>query len=75
MTEPKAREIQVKEKQEVTSPAEQTMPGPVFTPEVDIYETDKEITLLADMPGVKADDLVIDLRKSVLTLSGHVAPN
>jgi HSP20 family protein len=56
----------------VTTPAEQMMPGPVFTPAVDIFETDTEIALVADMPGVKAGDLNIDLRESILTLSGGV---
>ena len=46
----------------------------VFTPAVDIFETEKEITLLADMPGVKANDLTIDLRDNTLTLSADVAP-
>jgi HSP20 family molecular chaperone IbpA len=50
------------------------MPGSVFTPAVDIFETDKEISLLADMPGVKATDLNIDLRDDTLTLTGAVAP-
>lgn len=67
-------EIQPKEKQEVSVPAEQTKPGPVFTPAVDIFETEKEITLLADLPGVKLDDLNIDLRDNILTLTGDVAP-
>jgi HSP20 family molecular chaperone IbpA len=68
------KEIQLKEKQGLPAPAEQTKPGPVFTPAVDIFETEKEITLLADLPGVKPDDLNIDLRDSVLTLTGDVAP-
>lgn len=68
------RELQVREKQEVAGPAEQTRPGLVFTPVVDIFETEKEIVVLADMPGVKADDLTIDLRENVLTLTGDVAP-
>jgi HSP20 family molecular chaperone IbpA len=67
-------EIQAKEKQELSVPAEQTKPGPVFTPAVDIFETVKEITLLADLPGVKSDDLNIDLRDNVLTLTGDVTP-
>jgi len=46
----------------------------VFTPAVDIFETEKEITLLADMPGVKADDLTIDLRDNTLTLSADISP-
>lgn len=71
MAETQAKDIQVKQKQEVTTPAEQTKPALVFTPLVDISETEKEITLLADMPGVKAADLKIDLRDDVLTLIGE----
>jgi HSP20 family molecular chaperone IbpA len=69
-TESKA--LQAKEKAEVTTPAEQTRPGAVFTPAVDIFETEKDITLLADMPGVKADSLNIDLHENVLSLDGDV---
>ena len=72
MADKESKSLQVKELAEVTSPAEQTRPGLVFTPAVDIFETDKEITLLADMPGVKAGDLNIDLRKNVITLDGDV---
>ena len=74
MANAQSKELKVREKQEVTSPAEQTTPGLVFTPAVDIFETEKEITLLADMPGVKADNLTIDLRDNTLTLSAEVAP-
>jgi HSP20 family molecular chaperone IbpA len=72
MLDKDSKELQVKEKQEVTSPAEQTTPGLVFTPAVDIFENEKEIVLLADMPGVKAKDLNIDLRDNTLTLDGGV---
>jgi HSP20 family molecular chaperone IbpA len=68
------KELQVKEKQAVASPAEQTRPGVVFTPEVDIFENEKQITLLADMPGVAPGDVNVDLNDSVLTISGEVAP-
>ena len=67
-----SRALQAKEKAEVTSAGEQTRPGLVFTPAVDIFETDKEITLVADMPGVKAQDLDIDLHDNVLSLDGEV---
>jgi HSP20 family protein len=72
MADTESKALKVKEKAEVTTPAEQTRPGLVFTPAVDIFETDKEITLLADMPGVKAGDLNIDLHENVLTLDGSV---
>ena len=74
MDDTQSKELKVREKQEMTTPAEQTTPGLVFTPAVDIFETEKEITLLADMPGVKADDLTIDLRDNTLTLSADIAP-
>lgn len=69
-----SKELQVKEKHEVASPAEQTRPGVVFTPEVDIFENDRQINLLADMPGVAPGDVKIDLDDGLLTISGEVKP-
>ncbi|GAB6905912.1 Heat shock protein Hsp20 [Desulfosarcina cetonica] len=68
-------ELKVREKQEVAPSAELTKPGPVFTPHVDIFETDNSLTLLVDMPGVKADDLNVDLRDDILTLTGDAKPS
>ena len=68
------KELQAKGKVEVPAAAEQTKPGPMFTPNVDIFETDKEIIMLADIPGVKAPDLTIDLRDDTLTFTGEVKP-
>jgi HSP20 family protein len=59
------------ENNKVPDGPEQTRPGPVYSPVVDIFENDTSITVLADMPGVKANDLTIDLRESVLTLTGR----
>lgn len=73
MADKEKKEIQVKEKQEAPAP-EQTRTGAVFTPAVDIFETETDITLLADLPGVTTRDLTIDLRDNVLTLSGDIAP-
>lgn len=67
-------EIQKSEHGGVPTGPEHTRQGPVFTPAVDIFENENSITVLADMPGVKGEDLNIDLRESVLTLSGRVAP-
>jgi HSP20 family molecular chaperone IbpA len=69
-----SKDIKVREKQELATPAEQTKPGAVFTPQVDIFETEREITLLADIPGVKSDKLNIDLRDDILTITGDVEP-
>ena len=51
---------------------EQTRSGPVFTPAVDIFEDEQKISILADMPGVKHEDLKIDLREDTLTLIASV---
>jgi len=72
MTESEAKALQAKEKSEVSTMTEQTKPGLVFTPDVDIFETEKGLTLLADMPGVKVEDLNIDLKENILTLDGDV---
>lgn len=72
MAEKESKALQPKEKAEVTSPAEQTKAGLLFTPAVDIFETDNEITVLADMPGVTAENLNIDLKDNILSLDGDV---
>jgi len=66
--------MQTTSKQELESAAEETRPGPVFTPAVDIFEGPHAITLLVDMPGVQAERLDVDLREGLLTLRGDVAP-
>ena len=65
-------DIQKAEKAGVPAVPEQTRPGAVYSPATDIFENDNSITVLADMPGVKAQDLEIDLRENVLTLTGRV---
>ena len=67
-------EIQKAESASVPTIAEPTRSGPVYTPAVDIFETERAITVLADMPGVEPENLSIDLRESVLTLTGRVTP-
>jgi len=66
------REIEAREKVAVSPEGEPTRPGPVFSPAVDIYESEEGLTLLADMPGVDRENLSIDLKDSVLTIRGIV---
>lgn len=68
------KDLQKAETSYLAGHPEQTRPGPVHLPVVDIFEDDNRITILADMPGVTTQELKIDLRENVLTLSGHV-PN
>jgi len=66
------KELQVREKQELQGDAEHTRPGLVFTPMVDIFESEQNITVLADMPGVASDGVSIDLQNNELKITGEV---
>jgi len=64
------QDIQGRDKQEFQSTSEQTTPGRVFSPLVDIFEDDQALTIIADMPGVPSDNVSIDLQEDILTLTG-----
>lgn len=66
------KELQVRDKREAESRGERTKPGPVFLPAVDIFESEGEITLLADLPGVSSEKVSIDLHENQLTITGEV---
>ena len=69
----KEKEMELKEKKELKqSTGESTRPGPVFIPAVDILENEREIVVLADMPGVDERSVDITLEKDVLTIYGKV---
>lgn len=56
-----------------------TAPSPaapelVFKPPVDIVESDHDIILVVDMPGVVDDSITVNLRNDLLTISGSVRP-
>jgi len=41
-----------------------------FWPSVDVYETEKEITIQAELPGIDEKDIDISINRNVLTISG-----
>jgi HSP20 family protein len=59
-----------RERTEVTHP--QPTRGVQFTPRVDIYETDKELLLYAELPGVRPEDVELRYENGELTLHGRV---
>jgi HSP20 family protein len=46
---------------------------PSFVPAADVVVTDDDVTVLMDVPGLKADDLEIELVDDVLTVRGERA--
>ncbi len=67
------RDIQVKEKKEVDAQGELTREGPFFVPNVDIFEDDDNIVLIADMPGVGKDNIDIRIEDGHLRILGKVS--
>jgi HSP20 family protein len=45
--------------------------GFAWAPTVDIAETENEYTVHAELPGVKPDDIAVEVNDNLLTLSGH----
>lgn len=61
------------EKEEVAAAeeTERTRQARCFVPRADIYETEGEILLVLDVPGVEPDQLDITLEKEILTVNGY----
>ena len=68
-------EANVTTKDRVDAPrAELTHSGVHFTPRVDICETQNELTLFAEVPGVRPEDVDLHYENGELVLRGHVRP-
>lgn len=42
-----------------------------FTPQVDVTETDDQVKVSAELPGMDQDDIEVSLSRNVLTISGE----
>jgi HSP20 family molecular chaperone IbpA len=52
---------------------EETRSTRFYVPDVDIWEDDAGLTLLADMPGVAPGHVSVELNDQVLSLEGEIA--
>ncbi len=68
------QELKIQEKKAAQPVDESTKNETYFAPHVDIFETDREVTVIADMPGVTVDGIDLALEENILTLQGHRAP-
>lgn len=65
--------MEAKKKEQVKERSSENMrSGKVYVPRADIYETQEQLVILADMPGVKQEDVDITLEQNVLTIHGRV---
>lgn len=44
--------------------------GTVWNPNVDVYETENSYVLKADLPGIKKEDIQLDVNNNTLTIKG-----
>ena len=70
-----AKEMEKVEKKEAQETEEMTWAGHTFEPDVDILESPTGMTITADLPGVRKEDLEIDLKEGLLTIQGRVGVN
>ena len=64
--------IKKEQRTEVDKP--EVTPGICFTPRVDIMETEEESLLLADLPGVKPEEVDVRFDNGELIIDGRCAP-
>ena len=70
MTE--THELAVRDKKELVSKEEKTVPGRFYVPYADIYETDDALTVAMEMAGVEKKDLSVALESDVLRVEGRI---
>ena len=69
-----ASQLVQQETNNIAGQVERTRNRPVLTPAVDISETNEEIVLTADVPGVDEGSIDIVLEHDVLTIEGKLQP-
>lgn len=66
------KELAVQEKREVESKKESTTPLKRYSPATDIIETENELIVYMDMPGVDKENVRVKLEKNVLEVEGKI---
>jgi HSP20 family protein len=51
--------------------SDNSIDGGTWTPAVDVYETDKDIVISAELPGMSDNDVDVEVRENVLTIKGE----
>ena len=65
-------ELAVRDKKELVSKEEKTVPGRYYVPYADIYETDDALSVVMEMAGVEKDNVSVALENDVLRVEGQI---
>src|ERR1051325_9204680 len=66
-----SQEMEAREKKELVSKEEKTVPARYFVPSTDIHETDDALIVVMEMPGVEKKDIAVDLENDVLRIDAR----
>ena len=66
------QELQVQPKREVEKKQERTVPSAAYLPATDIFETDQALTVIMEMPGVRKENVEINVENDVITVEGRI---
>ena len=66
------QDLAVREKKELATKEEKTVPGRYYVPYADIFETEDALTVVMEIPGVEKKNLDIALENDVLRIDGQI---
>jgi HSP20 family protein len=66
------QELAVREKRELATKEEKTVPGRFFVPAADVFETEDALTVVMEVPGVTREAVEIELKEGVLRVEGRI---
>ena len=66
------QELPVQPKREAEKKQERTVPSAAYLPATDIFETDQTLTVIMEMPGVRKENVEINVENDVITVEGRI---
>jgi HSP20 family molecular chaperone IbpA len=67
-----SQELALRDKKELVTKEEKTVPARYYVPNTDIYETQDALTLVMEMPGVEKKDITVGLENDRLRVEGQI---
>ena len=64
--------LDVREKKELVTKEEKTVPARYYVPATDIYETDQALMVVMELPGVDKKDLELAVENDALRVEGRI---
>lgn len=68
------QELAVREKQEVATKEERTVPGRFYAPHTDVYETAGALVVVMEIPGVAREAVGIEVKEDLLRVEARIDP-